>query len=154
MRDLMKTVAVHSRVTGLLAAFSASVLLTSCATGQIDLTAEAPTVGTATITGDRKFVYLVFYIYLHECGITHADSTSVDKLIGAKTVTVPEGVHRLSVTCKVDSMSEHRFYEGELSFFAQAGHEYKVSFNDTCIVAIDNANEAVVKSDCEPGIGP
>lgn len=144
---------------GFLAAFSASVMQAGCATGQIDLTAEAPAGGVATITGARKFTYLVFYIYLRECGITQVDYKGMDKFIGAKTVKVPEGRHRLSVNCRVSNADEKWFgdnvkrYEGDLSFFARAGHEYTVDLKGACIVAIDNANEAVVKSDCEPSTG-
>jgi hypothetical protein len=158
LHDLTKIVDAIFRIVGLFSAFSASVFLTSCATGQIDLTAGASTGDVATITGDRKFVYLFFYIYHLECGIIQADSTSVAKLIGAKSVTVPEGMHRLSVNCKIGNPdkkmlgSDFQTYEGDLSFFAQAGHDYTVGLKGSCIVVIDHANEAIVKSDCEPSI--
>lgn len=148
MHESMKTFAVHSRVVGLLAALSVSVMLTSCATGQIDLTAEAPSGSDATITADRKFAYRVISIYHLECGIMRVDSTSMDKTFGAKTVTVPEGVHSIYVACNDD----HKIIDSELSFFAQAGNEYTVGIKGACVVAIDNANEAEVKSDCEPSV--
>jgi len=129
--------------------FGVVVLLTGCASGTIDLAGDKQSGELATITGSHRFYLVSDY----DCGILEVDSASNDSQAGAKRVKVPEGLHHLHVRCFFQipnpALRGHVYF-GDLSFLAQAGHEYIVLFQymRKCIVVIDEENDAEVDSDC------
>ena len=130
-----------------LALMVAIPLMTGCATGTINLVGTAPNSELATITAAHRFYLFADY----DCGITQAGGESLGSHAGAKTAKVPEGLVDLSLRCAfVIPYYGGHVYSGNLTFLAQAGHEYTVLFENTrkCIVVVDEESDAKVAEDC------
>jgi hypothetical protein len=137
-------------ISRLILVFGIVGLLVGCASGTIDLAGDKQSGELATITAAHRFYLFSDY----DCGILDVDSTSNDSQAGAKRVNVPEGLHHLRIRCIFQipnpALRGHVYF-GNLSFLAQAGHEYTVLFQymRKCIIVIDEENDAEVNSDCD-----
>ena len=130
-----------------LALLVAIPIMTSCATGTINVAGTTPESELATITAAHRFYLFADY----DCGITQASGASLGSHAGAKTARVPEGLIDLSLRCAfVIPYYGGHVYSGEVNFLAQAGHEYTVLFENTrkCIVVVDEGSDAKVAEDC------
>ena len=133
----------------LILVFGLVTLMTGCATSTIDLTSNSKSEESATITAAARF----YLFWGYECNIQDADHISSDSTLGAKKVKAPEGLLQLKIECFFNIANPAligHVYFGNLSFLAQAGHEYTVLFQNMrkCIVVIDEENNIEVDSDC------
>ena len=125
--------------------------LSGCATATVDLSAGAPKEDTAEISGTWGYYFLM----RKDCQIMSVDEqeTSDSRYhpplrVGARTIIVRPGLHKISVFCQ---RSEAR-RQTDLEFYAEPGHHYDVEWNIfsswRCINATDKDSMEVVASWC------